>query len=1617
MNNPLEFLMTTEQKIYRELLNKIKTGKVSDVLALEDFSLGLKSKKNIDNIIILLVEEIVKNPELLNIVHYKNTDFFIKKAIEKNPKIIEYLIANKLGSYRIDEYLELAIKNGYKIDSKFINDNQYNVYSDRFFEIAIQNGYIPDFKEIEDRYGRIFSKEKFFLKALEWGYKPSLQFVEKYNLLSNSNLIDVIFDNLNVSDKELINSRAFDKNGEAQRKILARNPDIILELYNSSERYTQLWLEYIKGNYEFRSEHCDRIKNDPILFQYVVMKNPELCKYFTGNTPNINEVAIAMGYKPTVRDFIKYESLNSSYPMVDLMIRDNPSLIKYVKKVSYYDNKDFLDAFDKLVEKAIEYGYDPDEKDLEANPSLANNYLFMKKIIIKNPENINKVTFLTLNKEELLQIAIDNGFKGHIKRVVPNYQKTMDVPNDLYYTETNIIYELENGMSLSTILRYYGNGHELYDKKGKCGQKLYDYLLSNGYSEKDFYVLFLGNFEVMKMIIKNNPSIIAKINTDAFTREEIDELVNIALDNGYIPKMEDKVFGYGKDSLFRVLDTIPEYIENISFHLYSKPNIPDDLIIKLCEYVANKNPDFIPNISWYGSNVWYYASISYELSERIINVDPNLIVMCYVDDSVKFNKLCELAISKGFNPSNYLFSFKEGYYKKLRTSYAIMEKLVKDDPSNIWYSQITNEEDIIKLLNIIRESGKKLGMTANNKELMDVFLPLDESLWIEFLHKEEIEILRKAKKLYINNTKISNTLNTYFINSKFASYLTEQQMDIMTYYPKLQEKIVEVSINPFIANILGELAKKYANSSEWIKLLITAINNAATPTYTNLIRDLSTRELTEEERKEFINLLVSDNHLLITSYEDLKNIKDIKNKYITNLLSINNLASLKSAYLEKVYGISITRAMYLVDVYGGSLDSESFKKLDKESQRMFSIIQNIRKIINTNDIDILKYYIEKVKPNFEIDSEFMITYEDKLKAIFTKEFNKSFTKPKEEDKVISNTLEEEELDIYLAAGKNGDKDVRMMITSVGAYTDMPEPDDYYSAWNVRNVQSNGVCCSYITESNLGTARIKYLCFGFDDYEKGSLLTSAPYDLSSYSGDEDYDIKTYNKPKFLLPEDIPNETRHTHNETTWERRSINDRNHYKKQPSYIVYFCDNFEDRLTDPEAKKQWESVKKACQNFRILDKNGEKSLPIIVIEREKIAKHQTEIINSELEEFKNTLNSSLISDIVIRFENNYAGNRAYHPNIIEKYFPVSEKIDDSIIGKIIKVIEAKAKDNPTKAGECINALYNVIQEEKEKYNKNIFGKGEMSFKYDEVMLKVNELRRKYIISLDSPLVVMNRITGNDHQYQKSEAPYLGSGEGQYGVEAINKALSRGELGVKIGIIDSEINEEGINAKLMIHGSRHIKNVVFYSGLVGSSVLNSKELDLVLQAAKYHDVGREKEVREEHALKSAIIANKKLDGKYSKEDIAIIKTLIEFHEVPRDHEKVDEIFVEIANKYGVDKSKLERTRVMAEVLKDADALDRTRFINSARINPNFLVFDVSKRLVKFSAMLQETYAIDDINKFGHIEEIEFLLSIYTPQEIRKIISTNAKTKEELEAFISGWYEKEKQRIGEEYGRQ
>ena len=97
--------------------------------------------------------------------------------------------------------------------------------------------------------------------------------------------------------------------------------------------------------------------------------------------------------------------------------------------------------------------------------------------------------------------------------------------------------------------------------------------------------------------------------------------------------------------------------------------------------------------------------------------------------------------------------------------------------------------------------------------------------------------------------------------------------------------------------------------------------------------------------------------------------------------------------------------------------------------------------------------------------------------------------------------------------------------------------------------------------------------------------------------------------------------------------------------------------------------------------------------------------------------------------------------------------------------------------------------------------------------------------------------------------------------------------------------------------------------------------------------------------------------------------------------------------------------MLGTILKDADALDRTRFINNARLNINYLNNKEALRFVKFASCLQETYALNDLKQFNCEEEINLLLSCYTPQHILRTIRRAVKNSDDLIAvqqFINTW---------------
>lgn len=1619
-NNLLNILTGKERKRYSQIIQLIDQRNYSALFDMDkDQSFGLSNQKYIDRILDRIKQEVSNNLEFLiqmNQSYYPRANYFNEIAIKSNPKIVESFIEQNIwGS---DKLISMALDNGYIPSSDYINSHLSSFSSAEVMVKLVDQGYKPTNEMMESyNYMTIFSNEELFIKALDWGFVPSLNFITETNLLNNSNLVDRILDTIELTP-EVISSRIFYGNAKAQQKIISEKPDLLLEMKSSSPAFEQFWIEAFKYGYvpkEILNNYS--ITSNLLLFSKVVKRHPEMVKYCQlydkSEKEKIDELALCMGYVPSLSDVQNSEYVKKSPKLMQALILQRPEAIKYIETRPLkggYSLEIPQNKFFDLVRLSLDNGYIPTLKDIEDNPRLADSFDIMKIMVQENPELINIIRNETPNKEDLLKIAIENGFNGTI---IGQYRKTDYSSaniNELLYTETAIMYQLGKGQQLNNSIRY-GNNYSI---------NLYNYLINKGYQTKDIINLFNGNFETMKEIISKNPEYITILSRD-LSRKEIDELGLLAIQCGYVPKFDDEIFGYGSETAKIMVRTYPSYLEKVQLldrfgFLNAKPCEAYDEICKI-----SADAGFLPDVETMGNGIGGLSTTvynsSYDIMKKAIPLKPYLIESCSVADKEHYDELCRLAISYGYEAtSEYALTH---WGSRMCSSYDIMARYIANHPNFLLNVEITNSDDMLKLIEIAINSGLDLNR-LNLNQLLQLFLSIDETKWPNYLDTDTIDYLQMSKTLYANNDEISKTVNPRFLSDEITSHFTKAQVEILSCYPKLQEKILKLSPNSSGAKIIFELVDKYKDNLEWIPILEKSLDNINSSEYASLLSSINGKELSLEEKENLMYLLMTDNHLDIFSYEELQNIDSVRENYINMLIERNTLGSLKTAYFEKTFGIDLATAISLVNLYGKSLESSTMDSLDEKSRLEFILLENMKKIIGLNNLDVLKYYVENINPEFVVKPDLMVTYEARLKYLFTKEFNKSFTKPLQEDKVISSINGEQDLNIYLAAGRDGKKKCRMMITSIGAYTNMEEPDDYYASWNVDKIASHGCCCSYVGEKNLGTAEVKYCCLGFTDYELGALQLSGPYDLCSASKEDSYQISSMYSSMYLLPDDVLGYTRHTHNETVWERRSISGNSMFKKQPSYIVYFVDNFEDRLSNPEAMKQWESVKKAASNFSIEFDGVKKSLPIMVVEREKIAKSQLEIIQNKLSEFKTTLDSKLIKDIISDYESNYAGNREYHLNISEKYFPKHEQLSDSVVGEIIETIEKIYTTEPNIAIECIYELEKAVRNEQEKYNNTQHGVGQSlpSFNIEEALIDINKLKSSFKISLDSTLVMINNSDGNERQFERSDISTIDQAilDTQLSSSDVMSALTDSGLSASLVKYENEIKEEKVNSRLKVHGQRHIKNVLLYSTLIGESIVQDKhDLDLIMLAAKYHDIGRETDAYEEHAEASSKIAIEKLKDKYSPEDLSIISTIIEFHETPRNVANADELFVAMARKNGITDDQIPKVRQMADVLKDADALDRTRFINKARLNPDFLQYDISKQLIKFASSLQETYALYDLKEFRCDEAIGVLLQTYTPQEVLRTIRHSTRENlrnEDIQNFINSWASSSIQRTDE-----
>ena len=106
----------------------------------------------------------------------------------------------------------------------------------------------------------------------------------------------------------------------------------------------------------------------------------------------VDELALCMGYVPTLIDAQNSEYVKKSPKLMQALILKRPEAIKYIETRPYgrsaeVPQNEFLD----LVRLALDNGYIPTPKDIESNPRLVESFDIMKILVQEYPEYLSKI--------------------------------------------------------------------------------------------------------------------------------------------------------------------------------------------------------------------------------------------------------------------------------------------------------------------------------------------------------------------------------------------------------------------------------------------------------------------------------------------------------------------------------------------------------------------------------------------------------------------------------------------------------------------------------------------------------------------------------------------------------------------------------------------------------------------------------------------------------------------------------------------------------------------------------------------------------------------------------------------------------------------------------------------------------------------------------------------------------------------------------------------------------------------------------------------------------------------------------------------------------------------------
>lgn len=912
---------------------------------------------------------------------------------------------------------------------------------------------------------------------------------------------------------------------------------------------------------------------------------------------------------------------------------------------------------------------------------------------------------------------------------------------------------------------------------------------------------------------------------------------------------------------------------------------------------------------------------------------------------VLFDKNLFYRLIKEYHPEYNPTGLKKGPFKY--DKYEYIKRLYQKNPN------------IAKTLCMELLDDKILDLGFDLIEKISKYHYLGTSVAISYngFRKSESLIFENILQM-LNETKNANEMTIEALIPKILTIASDNSY----YYedPKKRTKLSTIRIE-------GKLDLSTLTKEDWKTLSYIGLRDQSN--YYNEIEMTMFGEM-KDEIDITLNILPN-----VVTNDDLKDYEQRRqalcDAYFMQALEGKDLKQAQNAYLNKYYSINIEEAKAIVSMYSGSI--ESLSKIEKYNFQT-SYILGIMQALNTTSLQKLQEIYQDKKV---IDFDDYIYMDQAIRQMFSEEMSESVYKITDKivdehgnlvesrPKMMSFTLEEngvaitKEVPVYEPGF-----DFKMLIHSTAAYGEMELlNNNYFDSWNKSlRTANHGICCSLIANDNLGMAAVKDVLLGFDSWDKKAISQSSPYDLHTYN--DGYNLQEGHAMVFLTPQDIINTTRHTHNEQTLERVELRPEKKVKGcaniQPSYVIIASD-----MPDPLKAKAIKCSK-------------EMNIPIVYLDKEKIITHEQEKIDSKIALWKETSNREekldLLEQILISHENNRCGLRMTNPDWVEEYFP-TRKIE-SIIEQSISEFQNKyfLTGDIQSYYEDSKQLMDILDREQRKFNLAY----EATSRTNEIDLSIEEYENRLMQVVDNNLGHYNR-------------PKLESI-----IQSIEEnKTDENEHKIILNTISSDLLEATHDLQELYpgdaknHNIGHIERVMLLSQAIGPSVLKKENdaidyeaMNMLMQCAKYHDCGRENDrVDNSHGKRSAekMVPYLEKQG-YSKDQIHMMQVAVEYHE----HEDDEQTFDKLCQSYHIPEEAKERTKLIANCLKDADALDRVRFHKeSAKLDKTRLRTEQAKELISTATQL--------VNYYTNYDKMEFKKKCQEIQHQKSIANQSQET--------------------------